>query len=146
MLDHLKVTGSVQVRLIGEDGQVKQEHVDHNLVTTVGKQWFAKKLAEEAVSEITHVAVGTGNTSPAVGDTQLVSETERVEFDSKVRSGVSVTMIGTFGPGVATGTLQEAGLFDGASGTTMLARQVFSGPYTKGASDSLEITWTISVS
>ena len=47
------------------------------------------------------------------------------------------------GPG--TGAITEAGLFDAASGGDMLARTVFS-VVNKGASDSITITWTITIS
>ena len=144
--DSIVLTGRVQVKLFDKDGNLKQTHEEKNLVVTTGKQWFAKMLAEEGPADITHMAIGTGNTAPAVGDTILAgSELARVAFTDKSRVAATVTMVADFGAGVGTGTVNEAALFDGAAGTTMLARHVFSGPYTKGADDTLQVTWTITV-
>ena len=44
----------------------------------------------------------------------------------------------------ATGAVTEAGIFNAASGGTMLCRTVFS-VVNKGADDSLSVTWTITL-
>jgi hypothetical protein len=50
----------------------------------------------------------------------------------------------TFGPGVNTGAITEAGLFSASSGGTMFARKVF-GVYTKEAGDTVVFTWQITI-
>ena len=145
--DGIQMKGQVNAVLLDSNGKVKQEINVNNLVVAVGKNWLAKKLAEDSANEMTHMAVGTGTTSPASGDTTLDgSELGRVIFDSKVRTANAVTIIATFPAGTGTGTLNEAGIFDGSSGTELLARVKFGGAVTKGAADSFQVTWTITMS
>lgn len=145
--DGVKAQGQVHGVLRDEHGNVKKEIDINNLVVTVGKNWLAKKLAEDSANEMTHMAVGTSDQAPALGDTSLVGTEEgRVAFDSKTRTGNAVTIVATFPAGTATGTLNEAGIFDGSSGTELLARVVFGGTVNKGASDSFQVTWTITMS
>jgi hypothetical protein len=60
-------------------------------------------------------------------------------------AGAVVTYVATFGPGVGTGAIVEAGIFNAASSGTMLCRTVFS-VVNKGADDAMTITWQITVS
>ena len=89
------------------------------------------------------MAVGTG--SPAA--TLLGAEVARVAFDSKTRSGAVITVVATFAAGTATGALTEAGTFDVVTANTV--NMWMSSSYSvinKGASDSLVITWTLTIS
>ena len=52
--------------------------------------------------------------------------------------------VASFGPGVDTGTLREAGLFSLTSGGTMFARQTF-GDIVKAAGDTLVLTWQLTL-
>lgn len=145
--DTITLKGQVNGKLFNEAGELIQEIDINNLVTTVGKNWLAKKLAQESANEMTHMAVGTSATAPAIGQTSLIgTELGRVAFASKVRTANAVAIVATFPAGTATGTLNEAGIFDGSSGTEMLARVTFGGAVTKGASDSFQVTWTITMS
>ena len=57
--------------------------------------------------------------------------------------GVHICWDGCAGEG--TGALTEAGIFNASSSGTMLCRTEFS-VVNKGASDSMTITWTVTVS
>ena len=65
---------------------------------------------------------------------------------SATGTGPSVTIQGTISITGATQTIQEAGLFDGASGTpaNMFARQTFAA-ITLSTGDTLTVTWTITL-
>jgi hypothetical protein len=52
--------------------------------------------------------------------------------------------VATFGAGVATGAITEAGVFNALTAGTMLCRTVFS-VINKGALDTLVITWKVTV-
>jgi len=54
-------------------------------------------------------------------------------------------MLLLFGAGEGTGSITEAGIFNASSSGTLLCRTVFS-VVNKGASDSMTITWTVTVS
>jgi len=137
--DDLKITGHVSIAL--NDEVVREVP---NLVVTDGKKWVADRMADSN-TVMTHMAVGTGSTSPASGDTSLDSESDRNALTSTTVTDNAVAYVATWASGDATAALTEAGIFDASSGGDCLARTVFS-VVNKSANDSLTITWTITVS
>jgi hypothetical protein len=91
------------------------------------------------------MAIGTGSTAAAASNTALGSQAARTTLTSTTVSGADVTYVDTFAAGTGTGAITEAGLFNASSSGTMLCRTVFS-VVNKGASDSMTITWTVTVS
>tara|TARA_B100000902_G_C27304389_1_gene914600 strand:+ start:1767 stop:2195 length:429 start_codon:yes stop_codon:yes gene_type:complete len=136
--DDLTLKGRVIIRL---NDEIIQE-VD-NLVVTAGKGYVASRMKDTTATAMSHMSVGTGNTTAAAGQTALVGESARVALTSTTVSNAIVTYVGTFGAGVGTATLNEAGIFNASSGGTMLARVVFSGSISKGSSDSMTVTWSV---
>ena len=137
--DDLKLTGALTIAL---NDEIVQE--TENLVVTAGKNWVADRM-NNANTVMTHMAVGTGSTAAAAGNTALVTETDRNALTSTTVTDNAVAYVATWAAGDATAALTEAGLFDAASSGDMLARTVFS-VVNKGAADSMTITWTITVS
>ena len=137
--DDLKITGHVSIAL--NDEVVREVP---NLVVTDGKKWVADRM-NNANTVMSHMAVGTGSTAAASGDTSLDSESDRNALTSTTVTDNAVAYVATWAAGDATAALTEAGIFDASSGGDCLARTVFS-VVNKGASDSLTITWTITVS
>jgi hypothetical protein len=139
--DTLTLRGEVTVEVFGPEGELKQREVDPNLILTVGRNMIADRLlASPSLGTATHMGVGTSGTAPAAGDTTITGET-RVALTSKTRSTNVVTYVGDWGAGVATGTLQEAGLWDASSSGNLVGRATFSS-VVKGAADTLKVTWT----
>ena len=137
--DGLKLTGALTIAL---NDEVVQE--TKNLVVTAGKNWVADRM-NDANTVMTHMAVGTGTTAAAAGNTTLVTENDRNALTSTTVTGNAIAYVATWAAGDGTAALTEAGLFDAASAGDMLARTVFS-VVNKGAADSMTITWTITVS
>jgi len=140
-----KASGELKIVLRDEKGNIKDERQVKNLVVTTGVNYIADRMAYAAESAMSHMAVGTGSTAAAAGDTALGTESARVSLDSTTQTNEDVVYVATFGAGTGTAALTEAGILNAASGGTMLCRTVFS-TINKGASDSLEITWTITIS
>ena len=125
--------------LLAEDGSVKEQREVYNTVTTAGKNGIADQiLASPSLNKPTHMAVGTGTG----GTTALTTETDRNALTTKTRSGAVVTMVGDWAAGDATAALTEARVFDAASTGNMWLYTSFS-VINKGASDALQITWTL---
>lgn len=141
----VKPEDNVKIVLRGPDGEIKSEQTVHNLIVDDGEEGILDQLlGSPSIGKPTHMAIGTSSTAASAGQTALSgTELKRVAFDSKERSGSTVTMIATFGPGEGTGEVKEAGIFNSGSepGGTMYARAVLS-VVNKGAEDTLEITWT----
>ena len=139
--DDLKLTGALTISL---NGEVVQE--TDNVVVTDGKKWVADRM-NNANAVMSHMAIGTGNTTVDAADTTLDTELDRNALTSTTVTDNTIAYVGTWSAGDGTGAIIEAGLFDASSGGDCLARTVFSsGIVNKGASDTLTITWTITVS
>lgn len=141
----LKTKGTLNIVITGPDGNVKQDVHVNNLVVDVGKDYIASRMKEtNRADEMSHMAVGSDNTTPAAGNTALGTEESRSSLSTAggTVNGSDVVYEATFTSG--TLTLTEAGIFNAATAGTMLCRTVFD-PINKGADDSVAITWTFSV-
>src|SRR4051812_40324907 len=135
--DRMGIVWNVEIELFGPNGELKERREIHNLTPTVGKNATAEQLlAAPSKEKPTHMAIGTGNTAAAAGDTTLQTELDRNALTSKTRSGNVVTMIGTWAAGDGTGSIVEAGILNAASVGDLYARAVF-GVITKEAGDEL---------
>ena len=143
--DLIKVTGELKITVTNPEGNVKQEVVVPNLVVTTGKNLIASRLKDTTDAAMSHMAICTGSTAAAAGDTALGSEAGRVALTSTTVTTNSVAYVASFGAGTGTGAITEAGLLNASSGGTLLCRTVFS-VINKGAADTLGITWTVTVS
>lgn len=143
--DAIKMTGELKITVTNPDNNVVQEVVVPNLVVTAGKNWIAGRMYDTGIpDEMSHMAIGTGTTAAAAGDTALGTQAGIVALTSTTVSTNTVQYVATFGAGTGTGAITEAGIFNAASSGTMLCRTVFS-VINKGAADTLGITWTITV-
>ncbi len=143
--DTLTLKGNVKIEILDQNGQVKDTREIHNLVVTAGKEFIASRMVGATAAVMSHMAIGSGNTAAAAGQTALAAELGRVALASSAASGVVVTHAATFPPGTGTGAVVEAGIFNAASAGTMQCRTVFA-VVNKGADDAMAITWTITVS
>lgn len=145
-LDREKITGSVSWHYVDADGRpVPGTGKTHNLVVTTGKNYFARRAINTADAVLGWLAVGTGTTAEAIGQTALVTETGRVAFDSAVSVANNViTCIATVPAGTATGTLQEIGLFNANAAGTMISRAL-TGALSKPAGMGITFTWTLTL-
>lgn len=145
LLEDLKAVGALKIVLQDESGQVKETREIPNLVVTVGKTFIASRMVGTSSAIMSHMAVGSSSTAPAAGDTGLGSELGRVALTSGTSSGAVATYIATFGTGVGTGAIVEAGIFNDASTGTLLCHTTFA-VVNKGANDTMTITWTVTIS
>ena len=143
--EELKVTGGLKVEVKDKDGNVKDSRELKNLVVTAGLGYIASRMKEATATAMSHMAIGTDNTAAAAGNTALGNEAARQALTSTTVSSNTVEYVASFAAGTGTGAITEAGVLNGASGGTLLCRTVFS-VVNKGASDSMTITWTITIS
>jgi hypothetical protein len=150
---YLQLHGKLDVLLYDEFGKLKDERHFDNLIVDAGFEGVAYRIAPHDGSVTpsapwNHVAIGIGSTAPAAGNTALVSELARLQDTTAAyitTSGKQVQLQVSFGPGQGTGNIAESGLFNAAIGGDMLSRQTFTA-ISKGASDTLTVTWTITLS
>lgn len=148
-IEHLKFTGNVAIVLKNKDGYVKEQREIKNLVVNSGLAYIISRMVGTAKSVMSHMAVGSGSTAAAAGDTDLSSILgSRKTLDSTTIAGSNnekVVYVATFAPGEGTGAVVEAGVFNASTSGDMLCRTVFA-VVNKGSDDTMTITWTITIS
>jgi hypothetical protein len=173
--ENLKLRGSVDIKVFGPDGSLKDDRYIPNLVVQSGKNYIATRMigtsnatavatTNTVTSCMTHMAIGTSTTTAAVSDGALGTEVTvagdiaaytRAEVASTTQTTGVVTYVAVFGINNPqrtntsnTTAITEAGIFNSSSaalGGTMLCRTTFNA-VNKGNDDTLQITWTITVS
>ena len=143
--DFLTAKGTLGIVLTDQNGNLKQELNVTNLVVDTGLDYIASRMKDATATAMTHMAIGSGTNDPAAGDTALQTQLGRVALTSTTVTNNSVAYIASFGAGTGTGAVTEAGIFNASSSGTMLCRTEFA-VINKGASDSMTITWTVTIS
>jgi hypothetical protein len=142
--DNFKAKGRLNIVVKDAEGNVKDSREVDNLVVNTGLAYIASRMKDTTDTAMTHMAVGTGSTAAAAGDTALGSESHREALDSTTVTANAIAYVSSFEAGEGTGALTEAGIFNAASAGTMLCRTVFD-VVNKGANDTMSITWTITI-
>jgi hypothetical protein len=141
----LVAKGTLEIVLSDEFGNIKEVRKLKNIVTSVGKAWIASRMAATSLPAVmTNMAIGTGTTAADATQTTLITESARAVLSSSVVATNTVTYTATFGAGAGTGAVTEAGIFNAATAGTMLNRTTFAA-INKGASDTISITWVVTL-
>lgn len=147
--ERFQLISNYKIELFDENGKLKTARTGHNLVTVLCHQMVADQLlASPAVVKPTHMELGTGSGQDA-NDSTLATyiSGSRTALDSKTRgANAIVTMVCTFPAGTGTGAVTEAGVFNVATqNTTDLLMYSSFDVINKAATDSMVITWTLTV-
>ncbi|MHA1330139.1 MAG: hypothetical protein ACTSR2_03585 [Candidatus Hodarchaeales archaeon] len=148
-LEKRALIGEVESKLYGPDGLLRSYRKSKNLTVNIGFQQVCDMMGKTSGQPLgfQYCAIGTGTIAPSSSDTLLASETARVQGGYTRTADTIWKNDATFGAGTGTGAITESGLFNnsGDNSQTMLCRQTF-GTITKGASDTLVITWQYTLS
>lgn len=142
---NIKATGRLNVVLKDESGAVKDSREINNLVVNTGLGYIASRMKDVTEDAMSHMAIGSGTSAAAAGDTTLGTQLAREALSSTNVAGGVVTYASSYASGTGTGAVTEAGIFNDSTAGTMLCRTVFD-VVNKGANDTLAITWTITLS
>lgn len=135
------------------NGELIEARTVKNLITSAGKAAAAGLLNGVVTDFFDYLAIGTGTTAAAVGDTALQTEisTNGGARAAATLSRVTTTVTNDTAQFVYTWTFSgsfavtECGVFSASSGGTLLARQVFSA-LNVVSGDTLAITYKVAVS
>lgn len=158
------IDGVVEWVLTGPDGQVKSKGRAFNVITDVGDQRYGEAGAGIAgpPAAPTGMKLGTGSTAPAKNGagaaivTYLANSNQAIGTPTSAKPATVrvITYTATYAAGKATsaGAITEAALVNDtiatdatSAGTATLSRVLLTGIGSKGASDTLAITWTHSI-
>ncbi len=147
--ENLKLSGQLNIVLKDKAGNVKDTVQVKNLVVNAGLAYIASRMTGTAKSVMSHMALGSGTTAAAAGQTDLVTILgSREALDTITISGSNnekVVYVASFEAGDATGAVTEAGIFNAATSGDMLCRTKFN-VVNKAADDTMSVTWTITLS
>ena len=145
----LKLSGYFKADLFDKFGNLKEHRESKNTVTTLALAMVADQFdGTPAIAKPGWMEVGTGSGQGA-GDSILDTYTagSRTANTSATTTTDHVVYVCTFGAGVGTAALTEAGLFnvDTQNTTDLILYDDFD-VINKGVDDSLVITWTLTFS
>ena len=141
--------GKLLIELFDEKGGLKEKREIHNLMTNVGEAHIADQLSSAPdESAMSHMSIGTGTTAPTSANTALEFQIDRNALTSRTQGAGGddndVIYVGDWAAADGTGAITEAGIFNSSASGTLLARATFAA-INKGASDTLKITWTVTI-
>ena len=143
--DKTPIKGHIKIELFDKNGKLKQVHEHSNLITELMDVHVADQLADQGEAAIGFMAVGTG-TGQGTSDTGLATSLDRNALTSVTQGSGGddndVVYVGDWAAGDGTGVITEAGIMRADDNVTMMAYDD-SMNITKGALDTLKITWTI---
>ena len=147
LYDKYPIKGHLVIELFDPEGKLKDRREMKNTITALHDVTVADRLAGGTDDLIDNTGIGTTSGGKSTASTALEAEVARVVDDSDTQGAGAadndVVHIATFGAGVGTGALLEAGLFtDVNPGATLQAYKEFAA-VNKAAGDSLVTTWTI---
>lgn len=138
------MTGELAIQKFDEKNNLVEQVNIPNLVVTTGKEHIAQRIAGNSETIMSHMAIGQGTATPALTNTALANELAREALALTSVSGADITYTATFGVGVGTGNITEAAVFNASSAGDMMCRTTFP-VITKSPSDTIAISWTITV-
>lgn len=137
-------TGTLHVVLKDEHGAVKEDFHVKNLVVSTGKEFIASRCVNDVTPVMSHMAVGKSAITPIASDTALWEELGRAELTSTGLAANTFAYVATFLPGVGSGPITEAAVFNADVDGIMLCRTTFL-VINKSAADTMTITWNITI-
>lgn len=144
--ENFKLHGAMTLIIKRANGDVETVHKD-NIIVDVGFDFVADAIGKAASRPgvMSHIALGTGTTAAAAGQTGLVTELDRNAATYAHTAGTKTfTFTAEFPAGDATGAITEAGVFNAAANGVMFDRVVFP-VVNKGADDSLTSVFTFTM-
>jgi hypothetical protein len=143
MDEQIKVEGAVSWTIFGPEGK-RRCGGRKNMVVMGGKTALAQWLAAASQSGpfMPYIAVGTGADAVEASQSALVAQVA-ISLGATSSALNVFTVSATFGAGVGTGNLREAGLFQ-SNGGTMFSRALIT--LDKGADESAVIDWNVTFS
>jgi hypothetical protein len=147
MEDKFGMRGDVTITLRDKDGNVIDVREIRNTIVDAGYDFICDVIGNTTQpNDMAWTGIGTGVTGVLGTDTTLETEVTRVANVYAHSAGTKIfTHTADYAAGTGTGAITESGLLNAASLGTMLNRVVFD-VINKGASDTLQVVWTITLS
>lgn len=140
----VKMSGRLIIKKFNEKQELIYQTEVENLVVTAGKNFIASRIVSDSEDTMGYMAIGDDAIVSALPQTDLGNELARVATSTASAVDNNITFTASFGAGVGTGSLQEAGIFNDTTSGTMLCRTTFP-VITKTSGETIAISWVVSV-
>ena len=70
---NIKLNGELEIVLRDKFGKIKEKRTEKNLIVTVGLTFICSRMTGTSKNVMSHMALGSGTTAAAAGQTDLVS-------------------------------------------------------------------------
>lgn len=138
------MSGRLIIKKFNEKQELIYQTEVENLVVTAGKNFIASRIVSDSEDTMGYMAIGDDAIVSALPQTDLGNELARVATSTASAVDNNITFTASFGAGVGTGSLQEAGIFNDTTSGTMLCRTTFP-VITKTSGETIAISWVVSV-
>jgi hypothetical protein len=138
------MSGRLIIKKFNEKQELIYQTEVENLVVTAGKNFIASRIVSGSAAVMGYMAIGDNAAVSALPQTSLSNQRARVEIDTASAVDNNITFTASFGAGVGTGSIQEAGIFNAFEEGTMLCRTTFP-VITKTSGETIAISWVVSV-
>ena len=147
MIEIFGMKGDVELILRDKEGEVIDHRNVENTITNAGYDFICDVIGNTTQpNDMAWTGIGTGTTGVQGTDTALETQAARVANVYAHSTGTKVfTMTADYAAGTGTGAITESALLNASSAGTMLNRIVFD-VINKGASDTLQVVWSITLS
>ncbi len=115
--------------------------ITNNGLNAAVSQW----LNVGSTTNMTHLSVGSGTTTPAVTDTAMQTEIVRVAPDTKTASDNIITLEHYYGTTEGNGTIAEVGVLSASSGGVLHMHGQPAAAVTKTTNKTMRVTVTITL-
>lgn len=153
MKSGIDVKGFVTVEMYERNKLIQRKEI-RNLVTDLGKEFFAAKIFEtpfdsdgfvdvEELPFIRDIAIGSGTAPPFTTNTELSNQLEILPIIQEGLIGNEITYFTEFIEEVGTGQINEVGLFlnDGI----MICRTLLQEPFNKTPERFINVSWRLQI-
>ena len=147
MEDKFGMRGDVILTLRDKDDNVIDVREIRNTIVDAGYDFICDVIGNTTQpNDMAWTGIGTGTTGVLGTDTTLETEVVRVANVYAHSAGTKIfTHTADYAAGTGTGAITESGLLNAATLGTILNRVVFD-VINKGASDTLQVVWTLTLS
>lgn len=144
MNESIQVSGTWLFLWTDENGNEIRRRTEKNLVVNTGLAAIAAIMIDELAQDCAvYLALGTGTTAPAAGDTKMETESTRKIATTKTRSSGTIIYRFYFLTGEAVGDFTEWGVFleatSAADSGRLLNRLTPTGGVSKASNEQLTV-------
>lgn len=141
----VNMSGRFSLELRGPDGEIKDKREGDNLIVTLGlNELAAISIGASGFRRPGQLKIGSSTSAVTATQQALGSQLAAATATDVSRSSAQASWAAFFATGEGTGTVEEVAAFATATGgTDLMFARFLTGGVSKGANDTLTVTWNL---